>query len=278
MEIIVLLFALSALIIGVMGVFYTRYKSRLVWAVLEDWQHKYNLQQRQIIELKKAQILNQVKSLRLPPLMPSQHGEDVLLAQFFEFKRSGYFVEVGAFDGVELSNSYFFEALGWDGCLIEPNPHFFKAYAAKRPYSVHVNAAVLAGQQNVTQFTTVLDEPALSYSKTSLAHKSRVKKVDSKIELIEVACVKLSEVLREIKQPIDFISIDVEGAELSVLQTLDFKQNSPSVFIIEDNSGGSDKSVSDFLSNNGFEKRYQLGCNDFYLAKDDPREFNLSFQ
>lgn len=277
MGLMILLCSFAALCLSVAGVFYTRHKFRLLWSKQDEWQRKYDLQQQQLIELKKAITLKEIESLRLPAKMPSQHGEDVLLGQFFDFKASGFFVEVGAFDGVELSNSYFFEALGWEGILIEPNPNYFKQYAEKRPYSRHINAAVLGGDQDKAQLTMVADAPALSYSETSVAHRSRVEKVAGNLEVINVDCVKLSDVLKDYSGDIDFISIDVEGAELSVLQTLDFDQHRPAVFVIEDNSAGKDSSVSDFLGSKGYEKRFLLGCNDFYLAKDDTRELKLTY-
>src|SRR4029077_1746907 len=52
----------------------------------------------------------------------SQNGEDRWLEAHFGGKRSGFFVEVGAYDGVNLSNTYHFEQTGWTGVLVEPDP------------------------------------------------------------------------------------------------------------------------------------------------------------
>src|ERR1043166_2731273 len=55
----------------------------------------------------------------------SQLGEDCLLAIFFDFKNHGFFIDVGAFDGVYLSNTFAFERLGWSGLCIEAMPEYF---------------------------------------------------------------------------------------------------------------------------------------------------------
>lgn len=269
--------ALVALAVAVLGLFYVRSKFRLLWARQEDNDKRFRQQQQALVALKKSQILQGMPDLRLPAIMPSQHGEDIVLAQFFEFKRDGFFIEVGAFHGVELSNSYFFEALGWDGCLFEPNPQYCASYQKLRPFSQHVNAAVLSGTEATAQLTTVAGEPALSYSRTSQGHRARVAALETDTNIIEVPRTGLSETLGDSSRPIDFISIDVEGAEMDVLATIDFDRHRPTVFVIEDNSQGADKSVRSFLQDHNYRLCYTLGCNDFYLAKDDPREISLQF-
>src|SRR5258708_6764498 len=72
----------------------------------------------------------------------AQFGEDRLLVKHFGGKREGYFVEVGAFDGENLSNTYFLEkALGWQGILVEPIPKLAAQCRTKRPLSQVVEAA-----------------------------------------------------------------------------------------------------------------------------------------
>lgn len=75
----------------------------------------------------------------------SQDGEDVYAATRFGLNaiRGGFFVELGALNGLEKSNSFAFEAaLGWTGLLIEPGPRNFASLLRNRPRSVLVNAAV----------------------------------------------------------------------------------------------------------------------------------------
>lgn len=55
----------------------------------------------------------------------SQNGEDFLMWKLFDYIDTGFYIEVGAFDGIHFSNTYSFEKLGWKGICIEPHPKFF---------------------------------------------------------------------------------------------------------------------------------------------------------
>src|SRR6185436_1324363 len=111
--------------------------------------------QTQLVAARKETVLQSAGTTRLPPLMPSQNGEDVLLWEFFERTRKGFYVDVGAYDGVGFSNTYFFEAIGWTGVLVEAAPELFARCVAARPYSVVVHAA--AGAHNGFATFAVVD-------------------------------------------------------------------------------------------------------------------------
>jgi len=57
-----------------------------------------------------------------------QHGEDFLLWHFFNYRRDGYFLDIGAHDGIALSNTKSFEERGWRGICAEPVPPVFAAW------------------------------------------------------------------------------------------------------------------------------------------------------
>jgi hypothetical protein len=71
----------------------------------------------------------------------SQNGEDYLLSQFFNLKNDGFFIDIGAFDGIHLSNSYTFEKKGWRGICVEANPKYFEICKENRPKSICLNLA-----------------------------------------------------------------------------------------------------------------------------------------
>ena len=77
--------------------------------------------------------LAQQKAATRPGQFTAQDGEDVLLAELFGYKTDGFFIEIGAYDGLYLSNSYFFEQLGWRGLLVEPLPEKAAACRRNRP-------------------------------------------------------------------------------------------------------------------------------------------------
>ena len=82
----------------------------------------------------------------------AQMNQDLILdQQFFMGKRDGFFVEVGALDGVGGSNTYFFEKeRNWKGILIEPNPiEFDKLKNCDRPNSIKENCAIFKEERDL---------------------------------------------------------------------------------------------------------------------------------
>ena len=61
-----------------------------------------------------------------------QHGEDAVISSLFSDDYRGYFIEVGALEGIRFSNSYVFEKAGWDGVVIEAHPDYFELLKKNR--------------------------------------------------------------------------------------------------------------------------------------------------
>ncbi len=81
----------------------------------------------------------------------SQSSEDKIAEErYFHKLHNGFFLEMGALDGLEISNTKFFEETrGWRGLLIEPNPVEYGKLFANRPDAIGVNVAICAQRQNV---------------------------------------------------------------------------------------------------------------------------------
>ena len=57
----------------------------------------------------------------------SQFGQDIDVLEYLNYKENGYFIEVGAYDGIELSNTYLLEKkYNWEGLCIEPQEYFYQ--------------------------------------------------------------------------------------------------------------------------------------------------------
>lgn len=153
----------------------------------------------------------------------SQLGQDQAVAYHFD-KRDGYFVDVGAFDGVTLSNTYALEReLGWRGVCVEPLPaEFAKLRAVRSPSTVcyNVAAASVSGQSLELAVAGMLSGDVTKL--TAHAHKPEVRDA----ERIHVLTLTLTEMLDKANAPsfIEFMSLDTEGSELDVLQGLDFSR------------------------------------------------------
>jgi FkbM family methyltransferase len=247
-------------------------KHRIIWNKIWEIDKRIFELEKDNIEIRKELCMSTIRDARLELKMPSQHGEDLWLWNYFQKKDHGFFVEVGAYDGVTFSNTYFLEATGWHGILIEPNPENYELCCKRRPHSICIRAAVSNARESETILSLVKGDngvDALSFTQVSEKHLARVAKNGAKIMEIKVPALKLSRILEDVKEQIDLISIDVEGAELNVLESLDFVRHAPSVFIIEDNSLGRDKDVERFLLEKGYKARVRLGANVLFTKTSD---------
>jgi FkbM family methyltransferase len=142
----------------------------------------------------------------------SQSGQDLFIHQHLRLdKKNGFFVDIGAFDGVEISNSLFFEReLGWKGLCVEPIPEIFARLRGNRLADC-INAA--AGTQDGKAEFVVLEGGFETGS--HLAKEGEVAKASTRRIPVEV--VDIARVLREhgVKK-IDFLSIDIEGGEMEL--------------------------------------------------------------
>lgn len=199
----------------------------------------------------------------------SQIGQDKILDQeIFKGKTNGVFVEVGALDGYGASNTWFFEKeRNWSGLLIEPNPiEFNKMENNQRPLSYKENCAIsdvemdinflsIGGPCNVLsgivefynpQHMNRIDRELDMYKSYPEGHE-----LHSTREVIKMKAVKLQTLFDKYKMTdIDLISIDVEGAELKVLESIDFDKVNINCFLIENNYGL--QKETEFLTSKGY--------------------------
>ena len=141
-------------------------------------------------------------------------------------KRNGFFVECGAVDGVFLSNTLFFELQrSWTGLLIEPNPKYFQqilhtnrnAYASKSCLSTG-NSTQEVTFQPLETWGGVVGE--MTDPHVDMLHKLPFYKTTNNIT---AQCFTLYSLLLAIGQTeVDYFSLDVEGPELKILQTIPF--------------------------------------------------------
>ncbi|MGH8673011.1 MAG: FkbM family methyltransferase [Burkholderiales bacterium] len=200
----------------------------------------------------------------------SQNGEDRWLDAHFGYKRGGFFVEVGAYDGVNLSNTYHFEQNGWTGILVEPDPDMAERCRRERPRSRTFECAV-GGPGSDGEITFFQVTGGEAYSTTSLtdAHRERVTRLGLSWREVRVAVRTLDSILEEaLASRIDFVSIDVEGGETAVLRGFDIRRWKPGVVIVETNTRTRDSAVRRYFVANRYAYHHSIDVNDFYLPVD----------
>lgn len=250
----------------------TRARNRELWKELSRLRVQLTSVRTAVVAERKERAMAAVRDLtRLPLRMPSQNGEDVLLWNFFERKTSGFYVDVGAHDGVFFSNTYFFEAIGWSGVLVEGVPEFARSAATSRPHSRVVHAA--AGKRSgIAKFTVAEGEGSVGALSSATPDRWRIAREGGRTHEVEVPAMTLDEILRDVHGPIDFVSIDVEEGELEVLEGFDLARFGPRVLVIEDNSGRANGRVTAHLAGCGYVERLRVEQNVFYTRRDERRE------
>jgi FkbM family methyltransferase len=143
----------------------------------------------------------------------SQSGEDLILDYYLN-KSSGFYVDIGANDPVQFSNTAFFYSKGWKGINIEPNPVIFKKINSNRSRDINLNIGISKKKEQLPFYIF----EAHTLSTFSEEQKKLYQKHYALKETKNIECYPLDSVLDKYakKQDIDFFSVDVEGLDLSL--------------------------------------------------------------
>jgi FkbM family methyltransferase len=208
----------------------------------------------------------------------SQFGEDKILFDIFQRKTCGVCVEVGANNGVDDSNSLFFEKLGWKCILVEPNPILCQMIRSTRS-SLLYECAASDRSGKATLYVAEGAERAHGVSTISAEEEAqnKIKSYGFTCRPVQVDTRTLDDILAELKlsSGIDFVSIDVEGHELEALKGFPVDRWTPTVIIIEDNSNFEDVSVRNYLKHFGYVCFKRTGVNDWYAHRTKRDLVNL---
>jgi FkbM family methyltransferase len=227
----------------------------------------------------------------------SQMGQDLFLNRWiFKDRGPGFFVDVGAFDGELGSNTWFFEKrLGWTGVAFEPNPPEFEALRRTRSCRAiracaykrdgEVSFLALSEKEQDGRRKELLRPPnltslaldarhgavMLSGIQEHLSDRGRVDKLSTvrnvEQSLITVPCRRIDSVLDEIGvRTVDYLSIDVEGAELQVLEGIDFSRVRVNVVGVEASPSFPD--VHRLLTGAGFEYQGLLFFDEVFVHRE----------
>ena len=203
----------------------------------------------------------------------SQHKQDeYVYDNFFKNKKDGVFVDIGAYDGIVFSNSYFFEKeLGWTGFCVEPQEKQYDLLVKNRKcLCIKGCVADFTGKGlflDIDGYSTMLSGLVNKYDKKHFERiEHEVRTIGGSKKEVEVDCYLLNDLLDEnnIKK-IDFCSIDVEGAELDILKNIDFKKYDFDIITIENNNGALDIKI--FMEQNEFDLIKILDCDEIYRKK-----------
>ena len=208
----------------------------------------------------------------------SQYGQDLyLINSIFPDNTRGYFVDVGAYNGILLSNTFILEKhLGWNGICVEANPNVFKFLRENR--NCICSSAALHKEPGL-ELKFLIDQQnagVLSGFTTHLDHHS-----PKGVEIF-LTTSTLTDLLNEWKAPsyIEYISIDTEGSELEILKGIDFNKYQFGYMTIEHNGVEPKRSqIRDFLKLKGYYyHRANEGDDDFVSICYDETRKNFHLQ
>jgi len=198
----------------------------------------------------------------------AQFDEDRILAEIFGERSNGACVEVGANDGRTGSASYLFEQRGWQCLLVEPIPALVEEIRKHRTCRV-VNCAASSGEGEA-KFFVAENVEAVSGLDLSPERAEWIERAGGTIKETTVRTATLDSLLEEAGfDQLDFVTIDVEGHELSVLEGFDLNRYRPRIVILEDNSVEGDTGVIEHMTEHGYVHFKRTGVNEWYARADD---------
>lgn len=207
-----------------------------------------------MLALKKNQLIHNT-SPNIQQISNSQLGQDLWVLNKTNFKKMGYFVEVGASDGIKLSNTYVLEtSYGWTGLCIEPDLSAYENLVKNRKCKCSNDLiGKLTGENfefvHANSFGGILDFAcADNHSEKRISFK----KIGRTSQLTTIS---LDDELSKYNSPntIDYMSIDTEGSEYYILQNFDFSKWDIKLLTIEHNYSKNRYLIHDLMKSNGYD-------------------------
>jgi len=173
-------------------------------------------------------------------MMFSQFGQDRILAPILSQIKNGFFVESGAYDGEKLSNTIYYESLGWQGLLVEPGDAYFKIATKKRKAWVFHGAISPSKGSMQLHFT---DDGVFGRENGTSSREVQAEPLEKLIRAIDSD-----------RRTVDFWSLDIEGGECKVLESTDFQKLQVGILMIEMNKGREHiNCIHSLMERNGFQ-------------------------
>lgn len=205
----------------------------------------------------------------------SQSGEDIIISRLFSalgIKKPTY-LDIGANDPKNLSNTYLFYKHGARGVVVEPNPSLSRRFKSIRKRDICVEKGVGIPNEGALFYdlkphvlSTFSKDEALRYEKNGVAKIKRI---------INIPIVSINDLIKEhfLSAP-NLISIDVEGLDFEIIQSLNFKENGPDIICIEtvsyegNNFGKKDIHLIEYIKSHGYTNYADTYINTIFLKTE----------
>lgn len=211
------------------------------------------------------------KAIDLSDDMKSQLGQDIFALVANDFKREGFFVEFGATDGETLSNTWLLEKkFGWTGILAEPARVWHRALDQNRSVAIE-HECVWSETGETLVFSEVPREAELS-TVSSLVRDDRHAASRSDTREYTVRTIAFNDLLERHNAPavIDFLSIDTEGSELQILNSLAWDRWRFRAIACEHNFTENRAKIAALLGGLGYQRVFEdvSDFDDWYVLRE----------
>ena len=160
-------------------------------------------------------------------------GEDLIIQNYLKNINNGFYVDAGCYHPLHLSNTYLLHKRNWNGINIDISQFSIDLFNFLRPNDLNIYSAV----SNTDRDVTIYFQKKISQLNTIYKEISK-KRMQGKIQEKNIKSQKLNTILNKskfINRKIDFLNIDLEGADYEALQSLDFNIYRPKVICVEIN-------------------------------------------
>ena len=207
----------------------------------------------------------------------SQLYQDVFADFLIENNYDKTFLEFGATDGIDLSNTHFLENYSkWKGVLGEPDPQWHEQLKKNRPDSKIITKCIWKKTGETLDFLSsengVLSTiNSFRYSdKDSMSENSKLR--NNKFKNFKIESISLNDLIRDEFNDMapSYISVDTEGSEFEILKNFDFKKYQPIFFTVEHNYTSNQKSIDELMIANNYVRIFRkiTSFDAWYVLKD----------
>lgn len=205
--------------------------------------------------------------------------DKILNEKYFKGKQNGIYMEIGAANGIEQSNTKFFEdTLDWTGILVEPNIDIFQKLKENRPNNKLFNNIISDQKKEYTfQFLSNIDlvggiTETLPKQHLDFWYGEYKNKYNQSIQSFQMKAIFLTDVIKQTDfTHIDFFSLDVEGHEFEILNSWDF---SIPIYLIlletldrDEEECSVSKKCKDLLESKGYKDCGKLAHNTVFILQ-----------
>jgi FkbM family methyltransferase len=198
----------------------------------------------------------------------SQINQDLAIVDFYKGKQNGFFVDIGASDGITISNTYLLEKkYNWKGICVEPVQQAFSSLVKNRK-AYCSNKAVFSKSNEIVKFDISHYNGNAELSGIQQFIDYHKHTVDKDKTTVDVITITINDLLEQANAPsfMEYLSIDTEGSELEILKELRFDKYIFGRIDLEHNHQEPRRTIMrELLTSNGYKFLKENHFDDCYV-------------